>query len=306
MPQAPGCRVDAAQRAVATLARFVLGRLDLGQQGRDGRTQLMRRIGHEMALAGERGIEAHQQTVDLGDHRLYFLRYIDRYRAQIGLRAIGQLGPQGIERTQPGTHTEPDDRCRNQDQQHFGQQHAEQDVAHQFLALDQGFGSQNGHRLLAEMALIAGQPYRFASQRAIVIPAPFAAHLLPVFKGRHGQFRVAVEQFALRSVHGVENLVELVGEQHRPRLLAERQLQLAVDHPELLGNGEGCVEQAPVVGLGSGSQGHPVGGQRPDQQQPEHRRQQPVDEHQAQTSGAAGQHRPVFRGSNPARARCGW
>ena len=42
----------------------------------------------------------------------------------------GQLGPQGIERTQPGTHTEPDDRCRNQDQQHFGQQHAEQDVAH--------------------------------------------------------------------------------------------------------------------------------------------------------------------------------
>ena len=79
-----------------------------------------------------------------------------------------------------------------------------------------------------------------------------------------------------------------------------------VDHPELLGNGEGCVEQAPVVGLGSGSQGHPVGGQRPDQQQPEHRRQQPVDEHQAQTSGAAGQHRPVFRGSSPARAQCGW
>jgi hypothetical protein len=32
-------------------------------------------------------------------------------------------------------------------------------------------------------------------------------------------------------VHGVENLVELVGEQNRPRLLAERQLQLAIHHP---------------------------------------------------------------------------
>ena len=36
MPQAPGRRVDTAQRAVAGLARFVLGGLDLGQQRRDG------------------------------------------------------------------------------------------------------------------------------------------------------------------------------------------------------------------------------------------------------------------------------
>ena len=73
----------------STRRRFVLGRLDLGQQGRDGRTQLMRRIGHEMALAGERGIEAHQQTVDLGDHRLDFQAVAQRLPLVDGAQALG-------------------------------------------------------------------------------------------------------------------------------------------------------------------------------------------------------------------------
>ncbi len=91
MGEALGGCPNAFQLGRGIRRRFADAGFDLSLQRGDRRTQLVGGIRDEIALAGQRTIEALQQLIDFRHHRLHLLRDIDPHRPQVGLRAAGQL-----------------------------------------------------------------------------------------------------------------------------------------------------------------------------------------------------------------------
>lgn len=258
-----------------------------------------------MALGIERMSETIQQFVDFIDDRLNFIRHIGRYRAQVGLRAPGQFLAQLGQGFQARADAEPDHPEADRDQQHFRQQHAEQDFAYQCVALDHRLTGQHREGLAAPFRLQRRDANRPAIQAAIEIISPLVPHLLGQPRRRHRQARFTIQQLAIRAAHREKYLIELVDQQHIPGLRGQRQNGLAILNRQLLDDGQRGIEQSAIVSLGCAAQGHPVSGDGTRQQQQQHGRQQPAQQQEAQARLGHCPLYAAFPGSNRGRARYG-
>ena len=206
-------RMPQRRRVAAAAGDFARRHFGLHAQACQRRLQLVRGVGQEVPLRGDRAVQPLQQVVD-GAHQWHHLVGHVAFgdRAQVGALALADAQLQAGQRADAARQREPHQHHGHRQDHELRQDHALDDFGGQRRTLAQRLGHL--HQRLAVVALAqGGQPDPGHAHGFVVDLVVAKAHLGATLGavGGHRQFGPAGQQFTASAEHLEEQAVLVVG-----------------------------------------------------------------------------------------------
>ena len=259
---------------------FALGKVGLHAQSGQRRLELMRCIGQESFLGGDRILQPRQQAVDRRHQRRHFQWHgLVVERAQVVRLARANALLQLRQRLDAAHQRQPHQQHGQRQDDELGQHHALDDFGRQHRALFAGLGDLDQRRLrIGQVQLDPGVGDPHVEAAHLVVAQPDLADHRLLFLVRAGKVLLATEQLALGAEHLVVDEVGVVGAQDLARWLRQVEHDPAVLHRHQLRQRLHVVFQRPVERLAGDALRHQPGQRQADRPQQQQRRQHPVED----------------------------